>query len=614
MTEFGKTLRQLKADLLDELKSEVNYRNSQMDLLFNLLMKTDQFLYPNLHAYGLSGTGKTFTIRSFMQKFADFKRQAMMNRTLLSNYKAVPNYYFVYFDCAEICHVSISVLFYEILAQVRNILVDEKAFSAGELDDLESYQAMACGDGDDEIGVEVGVGADYSNFVRQLKKYVRMLAEVNKPSNVNILIVFDNADNFKFISDASNLILTIFKLNEYVNCNEYSTSTASRQRVRLTNLFVSEIDWHSVLSDCELMSRTETPRPFIIFFDEYNKDQMCVILKKTASYLVSLNAKSAQYQAKLRAIKDNMTKSASTNADQDESQMYQHMESLNSVEFYAQIILEVFFPICKDLNEIQYLIQMYYDQVMSSINTAMSMPAGEEESSEGKKTDSAYKRMMKVWKTMQPFLRQALTQIYLRQSTFQFSTHKQDTAVSKTTADVDGGLSKEFESLNLEKTGDLALSMAAENNSFSQLPKVMKILLISAYICTHNPTKYDKKLFDYNSTVKSRKNKHTAHKQQQNDEQQRSAALKMQTFDMNRLLAIFFAICAENGFDQVLNLSLIQMSIQTLKSLNYLQQTNSSYSLDESKFKCLLDLASVERISSSVQFNIRQHLAEFISI
>ena len=183
----------------------------------------------------------------------------------------------------------------------------------------------------------------------------------------------------------------------------------------------------------------------------------------------------------------------------------------------------------------------------------------------------------------------------------------------------DDCLSKEFESLNLlsEKKPENSISLdlnSASSNS-NQFPKLMKFLLISAYIATHNPVKYDKKLFDYNSTNKYRKTKYTAQKIQQNEENQRAAALKTQSFDLNRLLAIFFPICAEYGYTQAINLSHIQVNLKTLKSLHYLQQINSVYScLDEPKYKCLLDLETIQNISASVTFNIKQYLAEFLTI
>lgn len=125
------------------------------------------------------------------------------------------------------------------------------------------------------------------------------------------------------------------------------------------------------------MSKTEMPRPYPIFFSDYTRDEMSMILAKTA---ISFNQ---------------VTSSSSSSSSQTQSSQ-RHAEN---IKFYSRIILEVFYPICKDLNEIQYLIQIYYDQLLS----AAAESGGNDQ-------------MMTAWNRMKPFLKQALTQIYLRQS------------------------------------------------------------------------------------------------------------------------------------------------------------------------------------------------------
>ncbi len=224
----------------------------------------------------------------------------------------------------------------------------------------------------------------------------------------------------------------------------------------------------------------------------------------------------------------------------------------------------------------------------------------------------SYTKMQAVWQSMKPFLKSALNQIYLRNSIFN-SSSKISNKLSKPNKKSDE-LTKEFESLNLVSSQQ---PKQTENldETCNQLPKLMKFLLISSYIATHNPTKYDKKLFEYNTNVKHRKTKFTAQKFQQTEENQRAAALKTQSFDLNRLMAIFFAISTEMNLNSNMNLNMLFSNVRSLKSLHYLQQTSSAYtSVDEPKFKCLLDFETINQISSSVQFNIKQYLAEYISI
>lgn len=182
-------------------------------------------------------------------------------------------------------------------------------------------------------------------------------------------------------------------------------------------------------------------------------------------------------------------------------------------------------------------------------------------------------------------------------------------------------MTKELESLTLTEPPKIIAQQLANkqtnDQSCNQLPRLMKFILISAYIATHNPTRYDRKLFELGKTGGGRKSRFTAQRFQQLEDNQHAAALKSQAFDLNRLMAIFFAICSENLTTSMaaVNLSQVMLNIRTLKSLHYLQQSNSTYSsLDEPKFKCLVDFDTILGLSSSVQINIKQYLAEYINV
>jgi Cdc6-like AAA superfamily ATPase len=546
---------------LRELNDQVYFRESQFGMLNDLLIKNDCFLYPIIHLFGLSGTGKTYAVKKFMNKFCDndSQQQLICNENI--------NKYSIYLNCSELCYSSISVLFNEIITQIKTILNGqdkELGLINNNKQNIDLNNSIDFDLEDDTNDIKM---ADCSLFIRQLNKYL------NKFLNRTCLyFIFDNADNLKSYNEVSNLLLTLFKINEYTNLGE------SNNKVIICNLLISEIDWHSLLSEFDLMSKTEAPRPFIIYFNDYTKEQMYLIIKKTAKNLVKIQE---EYNSSI-------------------GEDFKNLSQYFDIEFYARIILDVFYPICKDLNEIQYLVQIYYDELISSTIAETSVLKNNE-------TLDSQKRMISKWNRMKPFLKNALTQIYLRQSMFNSSNEKSLNSNEEL-------ISKCFESLNLVNDNEKTASNIPPVST--HLPKLMKFLLISAYISTHNPVKYDKKLFDYNAIHKnSRKSKFTAQKIQQNEDNQRAAALKTQSFDFNRLLAIFFAICADNGYTDTINLDVIERNIKTLKSLHYLQQTNSSYSsLDEPKFKCLLDFDTISNISSSIGFNIKQYLAEYITI
>jgi Cdc6-like AAA superfamily ATPase len=578
-----------------ELNEEVNFRTEQLNLMYNLLIKNQSILYPVIHLFGLTGTGKTFAVRKFMNKFCNGN-----TKLAARNQHESTNRYCVYINCNELFYASVSSLFNEILAQIK-IVLNVKNFETEEINMSITYEESASNDLENQVVRDDPVEEDEemanikmndsATFLGQLRRLFQAKASGGR---TNLYLVFDNAESLKYFNEASNLLLTLSKLGEYINIGQQFNGSAG---VSVCTLFVSEIEWHSLISECDLMSKTESPRPFNIYFGEYNKDQMYTILKNTAIDLLTIQENSMR----------TLTENAETR--QLKSGPASQPNNFFNIEFYIKVILDVFFPICKDLNEIQYLIQIYYDQLLCSINS--------NEIDTGAEKDS-YQKMVVAWNKMKPFLKQALTQIYLRQSMFN-STNASANKILSSQSTADEFLTREFENLNIltERTQDANMPNFLNKNRMSanQLPKLMKIMLISAYIATHNPAKYDKKLFEYNSTKTHRRSKFTAQKIQQNEENQRAAALKTQSFDFNRLMAIFFAICHENGHTQTINLSHIQLNLKTLKSLHYLQQSNSSYSsLDEPKYKCLIDFETILNLSNSVNFNIKQYLAEYITI
>jgi len=501
-------------ELVESLENQIIFRSQEIKLLYKLLFKTDICLHPLIHLYGLSGTGKTAFITNMMRKLTNkppFKRIS------------------VYLNAIEFCNLTFDFLLSEIITQIEKNV----ARINGESDYEETEEEQ------EKLRVN-----DESTFCRYLNKYL---------ADYQLYIVIDHCDYLKNLnSDLNQFMLFITKLNTFLSNTE-----------KVAIVMVSEIDWNSLISECEIMSQTDSQKPVCIFFKDYTKEQMYEILVKK-------NQRSCE--------KD------------------------SNKTLYIHIILEVFYYVCKDLNEINYLIESYYQQI------SMMMSSSKSDSN----VDS-----MKVWNKMKPFLRQALTKIYLREA-FDFNSQSNDR----------DNISKELESLNIASSQSSFLSQVGktlatntENQGGAvQLPLLIRYLLISAYLATHNSSKYDKKLFDYMKQGSSRgggglKFKFSANQYQKIDEKQHEAAMKMHQFDINRLMAIFHAITTnelKNGNIEM-NLGMIQCELQTLKNLHLIQQTSSaSYScLDEPKYKCLIDFDSIQEIANSVQFSIKQYLSEY---
>ena len=524
---------------IEEFQSLVLFRDYELNLLNDLLIRSNKFLYPLIHCYGLSGTGKTYFMRNFLNIFC-------------SNNRGSVKYYPIYLNLIELCYQSVQseVLFNEILIQLCKQL---------DVDYYEEYLIMSNPN-------------DVTMFLRNINK---ILVEFNVSENVNILLVVDHADALKHLNttnDQNYVFLLLSKLDEYLSglANDLNSSELSNQsnfNLSTCTIFISEYDWHSLISECNIMSQTDTSRPIQILFQNYTKDQMFEILTRLSS----------------------LESSVEHEEDNDENKL-----------MYTEMIINVFFTVCKDLNELNYLIETYYQQLKTAIS------------------DSNMVSTIGLWNKIKPYLKQALTKIYLRES---FSIDK--SLINDSTKNI----TKEFECLNIDTSTNKLLIRAtvpAINSLFGaqtmniELPLFVKYILIASYIATHNSAKYDRKLFDYHTAKTYRKSKITANTFQKIDETKRMASIKQHQFDLNRLLAIFFTIVTDctqiniiRKFEDI-NLSILQCEIETLKNLNYIQQCNGSFSnLDEPKFKCLVDFDTMNMISSSVSFNIKQYLAEY---
>jgi origin recognition complex subunit 5 len=478
------------------IENKVLYRTNESKILNDILLRPKKYLYPLIHLYGLSGTGKTYFIKQFLSQLQESQNSSNQS---------------IYLNSIELCHSQVDQLYSEISIGIA------KSFG---LDENMSTTTIN----------------NASSLLRFLKKKLQ-----NTYSDSNFLLVIDHVNYLSVQNkmDLNEFFLLLTKFNDYLveNCIFKSVSV----------ILISEYDWHSLLYDMDLVSNTELQRPFCIYFNDYTKEQMYSILCKDYG------------------------------SSHDSSNRYS----------YTRIILEVFYSICKDLNELSYIVDTYYSHLCESMASLTN--------------NEDHTNSMAIWNKMKPFLKQALTKIYLRES-FHGKHNSTD-------------LSRQFESLNLN-TG-VPISGLGNEENVVDLPIYAKYLLISAYVATHNAAKYDKKLFEYGEgKTNARKIRYTSNYYQKTDELRHSAILKLQQFDLNRLMGIFYSLIFMHNSTLKsygdLNLNSILSMLQMLKNFNFIQQLNSSYScLDEPKYKCLIDFKTIASISKSLQINIKQYLCEY---
>jgi Cdc6-like AAA superfamily ATPase len=158
---------------LEKLLKNVKYREQQINLLYDLLVRANSFLYPIFHLYGLSGTGKTFLIKKFMNHFCngsttvvgDLNASSKSSRKTLSD-KLLCKKYYIYLNCKEMCHNMTLALFHEIVEQVQNILIRQNEEFV-----LEEETDLVISDVEN-----VEKSSDCSNYIRQLKNLLGKLS------------------------------------------------------------------------------------------------------------------------------------------------------------------------------------------------------------------------------------------------------------------------------------------------------------------------------------------------------------------------------------------------------------------------------------------------------
>ena len=164
---------------------------------------------------------------------------------------------------------------------------------------------------------------------------------------------------------------------------------------------------------------------------------------------------------------------------------------------YLSMILGVFLCACRDLCELRYIASQHWSSFMEPI-----------ERGEIEKTQT-----VKLWRHLEPKLRQALSQVYLR--------------------------GPDSSTLHLK----------------TELPFFSKFLIIAGYLASYNPAKYDRRLFVKQKEAKRKIKKLKHLKNQKVLDAPRLAGPK--TFPIDRLMAIFYSIVEErvtpsvNLFSQV---------------------------------------------------------------
>merc|ERR1712071_223758 len=270
--------------------------------------------------------------------------------------------------------------------------------------------------------------------------------------------------------------------------------------INITIVLISEIPYEKFRHGCGSLE------PIHIFFPQYTKDEMLDLLKRDCG-------------------------------QDDDKSLY---------TMYLSMILGVFRFACRDLCELRYIASQNFSSFMEPIIS----------------NQIEKNQPVKLWRHLEPKLRQSLNQVYLRGS-------DSDNITLKT-----------------------------------ELPFFSKFLIIAAYLASYNPAKYDRRLFV--KAKEGRKNKGRGLKSLKKQKLHNAARLMgPKVFPIDRLMAIFYSI-VEERVTPSLN---IFVQITTLISLKLLTHTGSSAMFQGvPKYRCNASYDLVKSLSRTVNFELGRYL------
>uniref|UniRef100_A0A3B4GL20 Origin recognition complex subunit 5 n=1 Tax=Pundamilia nyererei TaxID=303518 RepID=A0A3B4GL20_9CICH len=336
---------------------------------------------------------------------------------------------------------------------------------------------------------------------------------------VSIALLFEQVLLSFFGCDAASLLPRSPSLSDFVRVYRQQCSQSPAKQTRyivsavgdnVTVILLSEIAWD------KFRPNTGCFEPLLLHFPDYSKSELQQILSQNVHPSYSAGFYSA----------------------------------------YINILLGVFYSVCRDLRELRHLAALNFSKFCEPL-------------AEGKvkETDTH-----KLWKHIEPHLKKAMQTVYLRE-------------VSRS---------------ELFKEAGALRGLSAHTHV--ELPYYSKFLLIAAYLASYNPARTDKRFFlKHHGKIRKtnflKKNEKTS-----------NHLLGPKPFPLDRLLAIFYSVVDS----RVAPTASIFSQISSLVTLQLLAQVSHDDQLDAPKYKCAVSLDFICAISRTVNFDIVKYLYDFL--
>ncbi|XP_054844662.1 origin recognition complex subunit 5 isoform X2 [Eublepharis macularius] len=236
-----------------------------------------------------------------------------------------------------------------------------------------------------------------------------------------------------------------------------------------------------------------------------------------------------------------------------------------SFDFYAayiNILLGVFYPVCRDLKELRHLAVLNFSKYCEPVIQG-----------EAKERDTR-----RLWKNIESHLKKAMQTVYLREIS-----------------------SSQWEQLQ-EDNGESGQLKGLSAHAHVELPYYSKFLLIAAYLASYNPARTDKRFFLKHHGTTRKKNIQKKHDKTSNH------LLGPKAFPLDRLLAIFHSIIDS----RVAPTANIFSQISSLVTLQLLTLVGHDDPLNGPRYKCNVSLDFIRAVSRMVNFDIVRYLYDFL--
>ncbi|CAN9508399.1 unnamed protein product [Ophioblennius macclurei] len=351
-------------------------------------------------------------------------------------------------------------------------------------------------------------GADAASLLPRcpnMSDFVRIYKKqlLTSPAEQTRYIVLEKAELLRDADD--NLLPALLRLQELVEDN-------------LTVILLSEIVWDV------FRPNTGCLEPLLLHFPDYSKAELQQILSR------------------------------------DKHPSY-------SEEFYSSyinILLGVFYAVCRDLRELRHLAALNFAKFCEPVTEGKA-----------KETDTH-----KLWRNIEPHLKKAMQTVYIREVS-----------------------SLQWEQMQQMEEKESGAPRGLSAHTHIELPYYSKFLLIAAYLASYNPARTDKRFF-----MKHHGKIRKSAKFLKKNEKTSNHLLGPKPFPLDRLLAIFYSVVDS----RVAPTASIFSQISSLVTLQLLVQVSHDDQLDAPKYKCAVSLDFICAISRTVNFEIVKYLYDFV--